>query len=207
VNAPASITTLQVPAAIGDAFEGGFYGGQVRIGEAVYAIIWAPKAQGETQGAWLPTYTGVPGARSCCDSAANTAAMLTAGSALATWVQALDINGHSDWVIPARDVLELAYRHLKPTTEETGCYFRDGDNPSSVPVSYPYKLSDTPPVQTLVLPFQEGQAEAFEEEIYWSSTQYDADNAWFQGFSYGSQVILSKSYEARVRAVRMIQLT
>jgi hypothetical protein len=41
---------------------------------------------------------------------------------------------------------------------------------------------------------------------YWTSTQYDAGNAWSQDFSYGDQYGSYKSYEARVRAVRRFVL-
>jgi hypothetical protein len=194
-----------LPATIGAALEGGFYGGQIRMGNAIYAICWAPKAQGDIKGAWLDSYTDVPGARSYFDSAANTQAMADAGSPIAKQILALDIDGVTGWSIPARDVLELAYRHLKPGTEENSCSFRDGDNPSSVPAGYPY--TDALPAQTEIEAFQKGGAEAFEERWYWSSTQYSDRSAWGQYFFNGSQYGSGKSYEGRCRAVRLIQLS
>jgi len=191
--------------AIGAPLQGGFYGGLVCAAGLLLAIVWAPKALGETSLPWHPERADVPGARSCCDSLANTLAMADAGSPLATWALGLSINGQDDWCLPARDVLELAYRHLKPTTEETDCYFRDGDNPSSVPAGYPYRQGD-PILQTSVPAFQAGGEEAFADEWYWASTQYSAGDAWFQDFSYGTQSINVKSFEARARAVRLIQL-
>jgi hypothetical protein len=203
MNAKASPTTITP--AIGQPYEGGFYGGQIRMGDALYAIAWAPKAQGELQGAWLGTYTNVPSACSCFDSMANTQAMAEAGSELAKKALALDINGFTDWCLPARDVLELAYRHLKPTTEENSVH-RYGDNPSSVPAGYPY--TDELPAQTTVAAFQAGSAECFEEAWYWSSTQgSDTRFAWFQGFTSGDQNFIIKTYEARARAVRLIPLS
>jgi hypothetical protein len=203
MNASAKANIL-VPDTHGAPFEGGFYGGQIRIGAALYAIAWAPKAQGELQGKWLGSHTGVPGACSYFDSMANTRAMAEAGSELARQALALGINGFTDWCLPARDVLELAYRHLKPTSEENYAY-RSGDNPSSVPAGYPY--TEAVPAQTAVEAFQEGGAEAFEEEWYWSSTQYSDNLAWSQVFSDGNQSHNGKSYEARCRAVRLIQLS
>ncbi len=205
MNAIAS-PALQVPDTIGAPFEGGFYGGQIRIGAALYAIAWAPKAQGEIVGtAWLDHYDSVPGATSCNDSAANTKAMAEAGSALAKWAQGLEIGGFTDWCVPARDVLELAYRHLKPTDDENATSFRDGDNPSSVPPGLPY--TDTSPALTSVLAFRAGGPEAFDPQWYWSSTQYSSFHAWLQGFSNGFQISIGyKRFEARCRAVRMIQL-
>jgi len=141
----------------GTPFEGGFYGGQIRIGNAVFAIAWAPKAEGETQGAWLGSYTDVPGAGSCFDSMANTVAMAEAGSAIGNWARGLTIGGHTDWCVPARDVLELGYRLLKPSTQGNACSFRDGDNASSVPAGYPY--SEATPAQTTAEAFRAGGAE------------------------------------------------
>jgi len=184
---------------------GGHYGGIVRINGPLFAIVWAPKAEGETEQAWLPTRSLAPGADSCFDSLANTLAMADAGSALAKWALALRINGYDDWCVPARDVLEPAYRHFKPTTEATYCSFRDGDNPSTVPAGYPYTEARAV-VQTPVLAFQSGGPEAFDPVWYWSSTQYSAASAWDQFFHGGIQSIYGKSFKARARAVRLIQL-
>jgi hypothetical protein len=193
----------QVPA-IGAAFEGGFYTGNVRMGDAIYAVVSAPKAKGEFKGVWLKSYTDVPGARSYFDGLANTIAMAEAGSALAKKVLALEIEGIGGWSIPARDVLELQYRHFKPTTQENYVY-RAGDNPSSVPAGYPY--TEAEPAQTSLALFQAGGTEAFEDDVYLSSTQYSDYTAWMQYFGYGNQGNTSKEFERRCRAVRLIQLT
>lgn len=192
------------PITYGRAYEGGFFGGIVAINGMQHAIVWAPKGEGETQGIWHAGNHGLI-APSCNDSMANTQAMAKAGSAVAQWALSLSINGHADWCIPARDVLELAYRHLKPTTEETDGWTRCGDNPSSVPVGYPYRTQTTP-VQTNAEAFQEGGAEAFEDEWHWTSTQASASSAWSQVFSDGGQYGDYLSSELRVRAVRLIQL-
>jgi len=190
---------------IGSPYEGGFYGGTIRHGTALLAVVWAPKAFGETQGPWLAKPADVPGARSLVDSLANTLALAEAGSPLATWALNLEIGGHDDWVLPSRDVLELAYRHLKPTTDDTGNWFRDGDNPSSVPPGYAYANGE-PIVQTSVRAFQAGGPEAFEAGWYWSSSQYSGRFAWYQSFYDGDQNDNVKSFEARARAVRLIHL-
>lgn len=197
-------TTEQLPAEYGAPYEGGYFAGVVRIGDTTCAIAAAPKAQGETTGHWIDGYKAVPGARSCCDSMANTLAMAEAGSQLAQWALALDINGHKDWCLPARDVLELCYRNLKPTPWENSCTFRDGDNASSVPVGYPY--TEASPVQTSAPAFQQGGAEAFEADYYLSSTQCSADYAYLQGFYDGGQYGSGKSFKAKARAVRLIPL-
>ena len=194
---------IQVPAKIGVPFEGGFYGGKIRVGLVICAIVWAPKAEGEITGKWLDGYTDVPGATSCFDSMANTKAMAEAGSLIAQQALAATIGGHTDWCVPARDVLEMGYRYLKPTTEENDVY-RYGDNPSSIPAGYPYTA--TSPEQTTVEAFKEDGAEAFDESWYFSSTQYSEHGAWVQSFAYGDQNDFGKDYERRVRFVRLIPL-
>jgi hypothetical protein len=185
------------------AAEGGYFAGRVRIGDAVFGVITAPKDGGELTGPWHTAATDIEGARSYFDSRANTVAMAEAGSEIARQALAASINGHSDWVIPARDVLELLYRAHKPTTEANYTW-RSGDNPSSIPAGYPH--TETAPAQSSSEAFQASGQEAFADGWYWSSTQRSAHFAWDQNFGDGTQDLTSKSFEARVRLVRLIQL-
>ncbi len=196
--------SLQLPAAAGTPFEGGFYVGRIRVGDDLYALIVSPKTEGDAEGGvWGKYGQAVPGARSFCDGLANTLAMAEAGSAIAQAALKLEINGYTDWYIPSRDELELLYRHLKPTTDEN--YRWRGDNPSSVPPGYCYE--EQSPAQTSVAAFQEGGAEALEEAWYWSSTQGSARGAWSQFASNGRQYTFDESDTGRVRAVRRFKLT
>jgi hypothetical protein len=188
----------------GTPIEGGFFAGYITLPDGIYGIAVAPKAQGEFKGIWHPKRKAAPGARSCFDCRANTLAMAEAGSELAQRILALDINGCADWSIPSRDVLELLYRNLKPTTQENYSSFRDGDNPSSVPVGYPY--TDDIPAQTSAAAFQAGGAEAFEPRWYWASTQSSDGYAWCQTFSYGCQHYYAKTNEFLARAVRRFKV-
>lgn len=183
---------------------GGFFSGTIRISDALFGVITAPKAEGQYSGIWLPSYDDVPGAASCFDSKANTIAMAEAGSPIAQQALATTINGFSDWVIPARDVLEIQYRAHKPTTDKNYVY-RNGDNPSSVPAGYPYTKAI--PAQCPDPLFQEGGSEAFDAEWHWSSTQCSPYNAWGQYLGGGNQDYYGKNYEGVVRLVRLIQLT
>lgn len=190
---------------IGQAIEGGFYAGAIRVGADLFGIVVATKAEGTTKGVWLPTYTDVPGARSTCDGFANTEAMAAAGSEIAKHVRGLTINGHSDWYIPSRDELEICYRNLKPTNDENCCSFRDGDNPSSVPPGLLY--TEDSPAQTTVDAFKAGGAEAFDPVWHWSSTQYSDDSAYGQYFDDGDQYSSAKSWSGgSARAVRRFKL-
>jgi len=206
-----------VPTEPGTPFAGGFYAGRLRVGDALFALVVAPKERGYASGKWLDIpdsddgegdddapATNVPGACSYCDGLANTNALAEAGSPIANWARGLAIGGHTGWYVPSRDELELLYRAFKPTTRENWTW-RHGDNPSSVPVGYPY--SETAPKQTCAPAFQQDGAEALEPAWHWSSTQYSGVYAWCQYFNFGYQNYDLKSYEGRVRAVRRIQIT
>jgi hypothetical protein len=202
---PSTLATL-VPAAFGLPFHGGFFGGVIRSHNEtkLYGVAWAPKAQGERSGILLPRNVNKLVAPSMHHSMDNTVALAEAGSELAKWALCLEINGVHGWCLPARDVLELGYRHLKPTTWTNAVSFRDGDNPSSFPVGYPY--TEDFPVQTTVEAFREGGEEAFEEDWYVSSSQYDSGSVWSQSFYLGTQDRYGKSASFRARACRLILL-
>jgi hypothetical protein len=191
---------LELPTIPGSPFAGGFYAGRIRIDEKVYALIAAPKAEGEFNEKWNDSTKLVEDACSYFDGHANTLAMAAAGSELAKNALRLQAGGFSDWYIPSRDELEVCYRNLKPTNDTNYCY--RGDNPSSVPPGYPY--TEAVPAQTTSDAFKDGGKEAFAEEWYWTSTQGAADSgyAWVQVFSGGGQYGYHKSNECRARAVR-----
>ena len=188
---------------IGTAMDGGYYAGRIKIRDQVFALIVAPKVEGEHDDtAWIEDYKDVPSSKSYCDGQANTMAMAEAGSKLALWALSLDIAGHADWYLPSQDELEILYRNLKPTTRKNEQWGRCGINVSAVTPTYPY----TPelPLQTSAELFQAGNAQAFEKAWYWSSTQHasDSDYAWIQDFGNGYQSNDNKSYQGRARAVR-----
>ena len=192
--------------AIGTAYEGGFFAGLFNLNGETYGLVVAPKAQGELEeAAWGGAGNDLPSAISFNDGLANTRAMAEAESDLARWMIALDIAGFADWYLPSRDELEILYRNLKPTTQQNYCSFRDGENPSTVPVSYPY--SATHPAQTQATAFAEGGEESFAPRWYWASTQYSPNLAWIQDFGVGFQDGAHKSDENRARAVRRFKVT
>lgn len=183
---------------VGTSMGGGFYAGRIRIDNTVFALIVAPKAEGEKDTSeWIAKHKDVPGAKSYCDGLANTNAMAEAKSKLALWVQSLSIGGNDDWYLPAQDELEIIYRTLKPTAETNSQYARSGLNASALVPTYPYTPES--PTQTLAEAFQTGGDQSFEREWYWSSTQHAAysDCAWYQNFSGGGQGDGSKDTELR----------
>lgn len=186
---------------------GGFYAGRIRIGDQVYALIVAPKADGEHAATtWIARNKSVPEALSYCDGLANTRAMADAGSKLAKWALDLRIGGNDDWYLPAQDELEVIYRNLKPSDNQNYCWARSGINLSAIDPTRPY----TPevPAQTLAEAFQKGAEQAFDTGWYWTSTQHasHSDYAWSQHFNYGNQICHGKYGELRARAVRRLIL-
>lgn len=190
---------------IGAPFAGGFYNDLYRdqhTGE-IRALITGSKAI-ELVGPWGLRGVNIPGARSYTDGRANTIAMAEAGSETAQKVLLINHSGYSDWAIPGRDQQEMQYRVFKPTANENWCSFRDGDNPSSIPVGYPYTANA--PTQTAIEAFSEGGPAAFDARVYWSSTQYGPGTAWNLYFENGGPGSTDKYTEFAVRPVRSIKV-
>lgn len=195
--------TRTIPAAIGAAFAGGFYAGQINVDGQLYALIMAG-TEGELSGRWNAGTEAVPGAGSINNGAANTVAMAVAGSRLAQRVLGLNIGGFNDWYLPAKDELEMLYRAFKPATGEN--YEGYGANASSVPPGAEY--TEESPAQTTVAALLQDERDALVPNWYWSSTQREAlsDYAWGQDFLYGDQGDFHKSFAGRARAVRRLAI-
>lgn len=107
MNAPAPAVALP---AVGEPFAGGLFAGRFFVGEVAYALIVAPKEEGEFPATiWSKSFDKVAGALDVYDGKLNTDAMAEAGSALAKKIGRLDINGCKDWYLPSRGELLLAY--------------------------------------------------------------------------------------------------
>lgn len=201
------ITVAAMPSVAGAAYGGGFYVGRMKIGADSYALIVAPKASGESASLQAKTTNSTTaGTLSAWDGAANTAAMIAAGAAAhpaASFCKNLTIGGYTDWVLPAKDQLELLYRQLKPDATANNTSY--GANPSSDPVGANYTAGA--PAQTAIAAFRTGGAEAFAvDSYYWTSTEYSSSYAWIQLFSSGGQNNGLKNTSYRVRAVRMVKI-
>ena len=199
---------------------------------ARHRVIVAPKASGEHAGIALKNAaTALPTAcQTLTEGFAATQAMRDADTSTvypaAHWARNLNIGGRTDWYIPARDELELCWRNLKPTTtanyvtanRPTAASFSyanngsygdtantHGTNNNSSPTGAAYTASV--PGQTAATAFRTGGAEAYEfgSAYYWSSSDYNASNAWYQSWhssNPGRQFNLGKGGAYRVRAVR-----
>lgn len=198
------VRKTEVPSTPGTAFAGGFYFGQINIDGQLYALVVSPKDSGQFIGKWSEHYDRIEGANSVADGFKNTLAMADAGSDIAKRALGLTINGQAVWYIPARDELEQIFRHLKPTTRENYCSWRDGENSNAVPATDVY--TEELPEQTAVTAFQGDGAEAMDPRWYWTSTQVSAYSAAVQSFYDGLQLYFGKVDECRVRVVRRLKI-
>jgi len=196
---------------IGDAFEGGFFAGLIsHTANSVptHALIVAPRATGAsgsgytitTNLQWQST-TSTTGATSPFDGAANTALMTK--SPAADFCTGLTINGFSDWYLPARFELDIAYYHLKPTTASNSTSW--GINDYSVPKRTVNNTAGDP-AQTSVTAFKDTGSEPFVADGHWSSTELSSTRAWPLNFTGGSQGDTTKTNTRRVRAFRKLAL-
>ena len=195
---------------IGDAYEGGFFAGYISHtanGVATHGLIVAPSASGYNGQAtlqWKTTNTSTAGTTSPFDGAINSANMNNASHPAAQYCEGLTIGGYSDWYLPARYELDIAYENLKPTTTSNSIYF--GINPYSVPERTVNRTAGAP-AQTSLAAFQAGGAEDFVASYHWSSTETSATSAWEQLFSNGYQTSgTSKSGAYYIRAFRKFAL-
>ena len=196
------------PGAIGSAYQGGFYAGDISVagnGVASHHLVVAPLSTGQTQNQWKNTRTATPGADSDIDGPQNTADMVADGNSTvypcAHFCNDAVIGGFSDWYMPAKNELEVCYFNLKPTTASNNT--NSGINPNAVPARASNYTSGNP-AQTSAAAFQSGGAEPFAAAIYWSSTEFSANYARRQFFSSGRQYDSPKTSSYRVRAVRRV---
>jgi hypothetical protein len=201
--------------AIGAAYEGGFFAGYISHtanGVATHLLIVAPAATGATGTGytltttkqWKTSNTITAGTTSSFNGAANSANMNNASHPAAQFCENLSIGGYTDWYLPARYELDIAYENLKPTTNSNNTSW--GINPYSVPGRTVNRTAGAP-AQTSVAAFQSGGAEAFVAFSHWSSTEGPAtDNAWFLAIADGQQFTDSKTAFGRVRAFRKLAL-
>jgi len=118
MNAP-HLTIANAP--LGTLIAAGILAGRFFLEEKPYAIIVAPKHEGEFPAtAWNKSLKAVDGALSDFDGLANTRAMAEAASPLAVKTLALRIGEVDDWYLPSRGELLLAWsaREAMPEGEK-----------------------------------------------------------------------------------------
>jgi hypothetical protein len=199
----------RIPAVIGEAFGGGFFAGYISHtadGNPTHALIVAPKATGATIAQFKTTNTVTAGTSSDFNGFANTAAMVTAGIAVhpaGNFCTGLSIGGFTDWYLPARLELDIAYFNLKPDSTANNAAF--GANIYAVPQRNSNWTSSYP-TQTVLTAFSVG-TEAFALENTWSSTQDDISAfARLVDFRNGARNLNNKDGPRQMRAFRRIAL-
>jgi hypothetical protein len=196
-------TFISTVPAIGSALGGGFFAGQINDSGTIYNLIVAPKSSGENSSKqWKTSNTTTSGTTSVIDGPTNSSNMNNASHPAAEFCEGLTIGGFSDWYMPAKNELEVCYYNLKPTTGTNNT--SSGTNTNAVPSRNSNYTAGTP-AQTTVAAFQDGGAEALaSSEPYWSSTEFNTTNAWYQTTNTGNQDNASKTISLYVRAVRRV---
>lgn len=203
------IWPTQPPPAIGSAYQGGFFAGQISTagnGIADYNIVVGPVASAEsTSKKYKNVNTATPGADSVIDGTQNTADIVADGDSTVYpaghFCNDLVIGGYTDWYMPAMNELEICYFNLKPTTDANQPY---GINPNAVPARASAYTSGNP-AQTSAAAFVTSTgSEAFFTISYWTSTEFSATNGRLQEFTMGGQYSDSKTGNLRVRAIRRV---
>lgn len=200
------------PNAIGDAYAGGYYAGDISYagnGIATHRLVIAPAATGYNGGAGIQlktSLTATTGTSSTVDGAANTAAMSLATHPAANYCVGLNVGGYADWYLPALYELEIAYYNLKPSTTQNGTSI--GSNPYSVPTRTTLYTTSVP-ARVALAAFQTGGAEAFLAVDHWTSTQVtgaEANNHMLSFFAGGQTFTGKTSTSPKVRAFRKVAI-
>jgi hypothetical protein len=217
-----------IPAVIGEEFGGGYFAGYISHtadGNPTHALIVAPRATGATGTSYtlttnlkwadetvaVPAHSALIGASSTFDGKVNTdliMSLITAGTysagafPAAQFCADLSIGGFTDWYLPARFELEIAYFNLKPTVDNNVTNF--GVNDYSAPKrAANYTL--TYPAQTYVTPFNTS-AEQFVTAAHVSSTEISSNAYNGLNFTTGNITNSAKTTALRTRAFRRIAL-
>jgi hypothetical protein len=193
------------PPAIGAAYEGGFFAGQISTagnGIADYNLVVGPLSTAQDNSKTFQIFGGnTPGTSSVIDGPGNTSNMTGSTTPAGKFCNDLVTGGFSDWYMPAKNELEVCYYNLKPGTSNNST--SSGTNANAVPARASNYTEGTP-AQTSAAAFQSGGAEAFSENPYWTSTQQSSYFAWKQQFNGGTQYADIKYTTARVRAIRRV---
>jgi hypothetical protein len=202
-SAASNSITTPLPA-IGAAFGGGFYAGQISTtanSVATHNLVVGPRSSAQSFLNWKTSRTATAGTSSLIDGPGNSAAMNNASHPAAQFCEGLTIGGFSDWYMPAFNELEICYYNLKPIVINNNT--ATGTNINAVPRrDSGYNFAT--PAQTSAAAFQSGGAESFFTQEYWNSTERDNDSAWSRTFENGAQGSRYKTSYVFVRAIRRI---
>jgi len=198
------------PLAVGDAYQGGFFAGQISTagnGIADYNLVVAPVSSGQDSNIkWKTANTGGD-PTSVIDGPTNSSTMNSATYPAAEFCESRTIGGFSDWYMPAKNELEVCYYNLKPSTTSNNT--ASGTNTNAVP-SRGSNYTSGNPAQSSATDFKDSGAEDFASAFpgYWSSTQDSvyANYGTAQIFTNGNQYGTIKTTYNRVRAIRRVAI-
>lgn len=166
--------------ALGAPLGGGFYGGSIELDGVRYALVVAPKAEGEKMELQYKKtkLNTTDGSDTEDDGFYNSCLIDNSNHPAAKFCLDLRIGDYDDWYLPSRDELMTIWMALGPNRKKTPELFKTGGS------------------------------ETFEERWYWSSTEHVSTSsyAWLVGFLLGYQNDLNKGYYGGVRAVRRLKL-
>ena len=203
-SAASNSITTPAPLAIGDAYGGGFYAGQISTaGNSIadYNLVVGPVASAQSSKIWKTSQTGGD-PTSVIDGPANSATMNSATYPAAQVCEAVTAGSQTDWYMPAMNELEVCYFNLKPYTTNNNT--ASGINANAVPARASNYTAGNP-AQTAAAAFITGTgAEAFAGTSYWTSTQLSARYGRSQSFYQGTQNSGYKDFTANVRAIRRV---
>jgi hypothetical protein len=203
------------PTVIGQAYGGGFYAGMlstVSQGDgtstgATHYLVVGPVASAQSTLAWKNANTITPGADDFINGSQNTADMVADGDSTvypaAHFCNNLVTGGYSDWYMPSLYELDICYNNLKPTT---GTNSTSGTSNTHAIPSRGNNYTSGIPAQTSATAFKTGNAEAFQVDFYWSSTEGATTTARPIYFDNGNRPTRNKDETNKVRAVRRVPI-
>ena len=217
--APTTPTAIKPqPVAIGAAYGGGYFAGQITQSGTVYNLVVCDKTVGQSTLKKWGTYNVTTGITSVINGPVNSAAMAALGAAYegAVFCEAVNSGGYTDWYLPAQNELEVCYFFLRPgtlsdyTNRSTGTSGQNANAVAPEPISTTYTA--TVPGQTSATAFRTGaSSQEFPELYHWSSSENNATDAWVQQFGGGTggdagglQFSMAKSETRHVRAIRRV---
>lgn len=193
--------------AIGDPFEGGYYGGLIQwpTGE-IYALVTAPVSSTMTliaKSSWNTVESP-----SLFDGALNTASQVAGGvgsTHAAGYCNNYVNQGYSDWYLPALFELEIFYFNLKPTNVDNST--NAGANPYAVPPrNTNYTNSPKVPSITQSPAFMSPVGQQAFDAAYWTSTSDTAFTIYRINFVSGAEPLTSPNNYFQVRPIRKVQV-
>jgi hypothetical protein len=209
-----SVTPSSIPGAIGIAYAGGYFAGQISAtanGVATHNLVVSDKTVGQADRSYYTSYpppTNNP--TSLVDGAGNTTNLVNnygSGMPAAYFCENLNTGGYTDWYLPAGNELEILYWFLKPTNDSnTDGIWANVNAVSPEPYNTNHTSSPNVPSQTTSAAFQSGGAQAFNTTNYVSSTQYTSNpyQCYVLNFYTAAGIVESKTTTFKCRAIRKV---